>query len=176
MPLPVVVPRILSGEVCLVSCVFNRYRISAPDTLLLHSHSVQVTLVSVSRPNGLAQLFTGIVHAAVDTVTLTLGRLVLLSAEQLPCTVDRPVTEVSETGHTQGWRRRREHVLAECADAVEVFGFGLHMLLAGNCRCGLLRGRLGRCAGEHVSRRGEETSCGRSRSSLTAEKPAEREH
>lgn len=145
------VPRLLGGILGLEARILDRHSLGAPDTLLLHGHSVQVPLISVSGTDRLAQLLAGIVHAAVHAVTLLLSSQVLLPTEKLPRAVNGPVAEISQTSHAERRRGRGEHVLAEGADAVEVLRLGGMVLSAGRHLAGWLLGRgLGGRAGEEA--------------------------
>lgn len=142
---PGVGPRIFG----LKASILNRHSLGSPNTLLLHSDAVQVTLASTGRPNRLAQLLAGVVHALVHAGALARDSLVLVAAEQLPGAVDGPVAEVAQAGHAQRRGRGREHVLLEGADADVVLGALDLVLAAGGGRGGLLGGDgLGGCAGE----------------------------
>lgn len=151
------VPSLLCGELGLKPRILDRHRLDAPDTLLLHGDTIQVSLVAGAGARGLAQLLAGVVHAAVHAVALALDLLVLLAAEELPGAVDGPVAEVAEAGHAEGRRGRGEHVLLEDADAVEVLRLVLLVAAArgGLGRRGLFDGR-GGLAREEGGRRGEE--------------------
>jgi hypothetical protein len=94
----------------------------APNTLLLHGHSVQVALITVTRSHRLPELLARVVHACMHPSTLLERGVPLLSSEQLPRAVDCPVTQPPQTTHTQRGRRGREHVLLEDLDARIVLG------------------------------------------------------
>lgn len=123
LPLPIVIPRLLRRGIRLKPRILNRHPLEPINALLLHGHPVQVPLAPAARANGLAQLLAGVEHAGVHPAALLLNGLVLLAAEEHPGAVDGPVAEVALAGHAQGRGGRGEHVAAEGADAVEVFGF-----------------------------------------------------
>lgn len=141
LPFPVVIPRLLCGTIRLEPCILNGDSIRAPDALLLHGHSVQIPFAPAIGPDRLPQLLAGIVHAGVHALSLLAHALMLLAPKQLPRAVDRPVAQVSLPGHPQRRRGRREHVLPEGLDALEVFRLGgLAALADGLCpRAGLGR-------------------------------------
>jgi hypothetical protein len=143
-----VVPGIGPWIFGLEASILNRHSLGSPNTLLLHGHTVQISLASTSGANRLAQLLAGIVHALVHAGALLLDGQVLLAAEQLPGAVDGPVAEVAQTGHAQRRGRGREHVLLEGADADVVLGALDLVLAAGGRGGGLFGDGLGGCAGE----------------------------
>lgn len=135
LPLPIVIPGLLRGSIRLKSRILNRHALKPIDALLLHRDAIQVSLAPAAGADGPAQLLAGVEHAGVHPAALLLDGLVLLAAEEHPGAVDGPVAEVALAGHAQGRRGRGEHVAAEGADAVEVFGFRGGAVAAGGL-CG----------------------------------------
>lgn len=118
------IPRLLRRTVRLEPRILYRHTFKSINALLLHRDSIQVPLAPGPGPNRLPQLLAGVVHSRVHPAPLLVNGLVLLPAEELPGAVDGPVAQVSQAGHAQRGRGRREHVAAQGADAEEVFGFG----------------------------------------------------
>lgn len=116
------IPRLLGRSIRLKPRILNRHALKPIDALLLHRNPIQVPLAPVPGPDRPAQLLAGVEHAGVHPAALLVDGLVLLAAEEHPGAVDGPVAEVALAGHAQGRGRRGEHVAAEGADAVEVFG------------------------------------------------------
>lgn len=147
------VPRNASRAIGLKSCVLNGHAIESPHTLLLHGHSVQVTLATLTGTDGLAELLTGVEHALVHPHPLPLGGLLLLPAEEEPGAVDGPVAEVAQAGHAERRGRRREHVSLEDVDAGVVLGAdGSTLVSAGGAAADL--GCFGALGGFAEERRG----------------------
>lgn len=144
LPLPVVVPSLPGRGIGLHSRVLDWDIVKTVDTLLLHSHSVKISLTTSGGSNCPAKLLASVVHARVEAHPLLLGGLVLLATEKLPGAVDGPVTQVALASHTQGWRSRREHVALEHLDAFEVLRLGGLTTAANSGLAGALGGRLGR--------------------------------
>ena len=124
------VPRLGGRAVSLEPRVLNWHAMQAPDSLLLHGHTVQVALTSVTRSHRLPELLARVVHARMHPRTLLERGVLLLPAEQLPRAVDGPVTQPPQATHAQRGRCGREHVLLEDLDASVVLGPDGALILA----------------------------------------------
>lgn len=122
------VPAFSRGVIGLHTSVLNREHI-IEDTLLVHRFPEQPTTITGTSP----QLLTSSLHALVLTLQLEFVILTLLRLEELPSTVDGPVTQ--ETVTREAERTRGERVVEEVANegwlmlAFDLEGFG-HVLLA----------------------------------------------
>jgi hypothetical protein len=126
-PLPVMVPPSRSRGLSLHASILNREHISE-DTLLVHRHTEQLAAITSAG----AKLFTCVLHTLVLAHPLGLVLAALLSLEQLPGTVDGPVTEVTVTGEAE--RARGERVVKEVTNesyGIENVSFFLFEIVCG---------------------------------------------
>jgi len=89
--------------------ILNREHI-CEDTLLVHRHTEQLASIASTS----AKLLTCVLHALVLAHHFVFLLAALLGLEQLPGTVDGPVTEVTVTGKAK--RARSERVVKEVAN------------------------------------------------------------
>lgn len=97
--LPLMVPPFSRGVVGLHTSVLDREHI-IEDTLLVHRFPEQSATITGTSP----QLLTRSLHALVLTLQLEFVVLTLLSLEELPGTVDGPVTQETVTREAEGTR------------------------------------------------------------------------